>query len=127
MTISETVWETALLDTYQARIEQFGAGLFAATAWDVLLAIAERRTAAGATSEQIMHRVQTSPEALERWARVLENAGLVRYSYSDCGGSKFHLTTRARAGLANLAAVHQLFAVPDSQKIALPGTRSRVN
>lgn len=127
MTISGLSWETTQLDMYQARTRVFGTPMFAAGAWDVLLSIAEQRFAGGAAHEQIMARINTSPEALERWLRVLENAALVHSRRTDREDERFYLTVRAQDALANLAALNQLRSLPDCDKIQLLVTSEMAN
>lgn len=127
MTISRLSWETVQLDMYQARTRAFGAPLFAAGAWDVLLAIAEQRFTGGATREQIMARINTSPKTLERWLRVLENAALVRSGLTDRGELRSFLTVRAHDGLDKLAERNQLRGLPDSEKLQRLGTSGLAN
>lgn len=124
MTISGLSWETAQLDMFQARSRAFGARLFAAGAWDVLLAIAEQQLAGGATREQITARINTSPESLERWLRVLENAALVRSGLTERGDLRSYLTARAHDGLANLAEHKPLCGLPDGEKFNIPDCRT---
>lgn len=74
-----------------------------------------------------MARINTSPEALDRWLRVLENAALVHSRRTDREDERFYLTVRAQDALANLAALNQLRSLPDCDKIQLLVTSEMAN
>lgn len=91
----EGEWLERAIRIRNKRIALFGADVFMDPAWDILLFLARREDAIGATFHQIATAVRFSPETVCRWLRVL----IDRQHVEQVSAEVFRLTESSRKGL----------------------------
>ena len=111
---------TDLLVTYRERNRIFGAALFNAPAWEILLILTLADN--GATVEQLATAMAQPEQATRRWLAVLEAEGLVMQALAS-GDQCHRLTDDGRHGLEEILASAGPPSSTGDQSQAAPGSR----